>query len=201
MKLFKDGNALPKRYVWEIVLGAYSVFEKERSLVELTLESGKSVDVIGDVHGTYLVMLTSVSDLKPMIAPLGQYFDVLKLFQLTGEPTETHALLMNGDLVDRGSWSIEVILTAFAFKCGFTSEILIPIGLTWLKGLYPTSMYINRGNHETKDMNRTYGFEGEAKQKHGEQTYKVSLICPRRLNSSANRWILPLAVRSCIYSE
>jgi hypothetical protein len=34
-------------------------------------------------------------------------------------------------------------------------------------------MYINRGNHETKDMNRTYGFEGEAKHKHGEQTYKV----------------------------
>lgn len=34
-------------------------------------------------------------------------------------------------------------------------------------------MYINRGNHEAKDMNRTYGFEGEAKHKHGEQTYKV----------------------------
>jgi serine/threonine-protein phosphatase 5 len=34
-------------------------------------------------------------------------------------------------------------------------------------------MYINRGNHEAKDMNRTYGFEGEAKQKHGEQAYKV----------------------------
>ena len=34
-------------------------------------------------------------------------------------------------------------------------------------------MYINRGNHETKEMNRTYGFEGEAKHKHGEQTYKV----------------------------
>ena len=34
-------------------------------------------------------------------------------------------------------------------------------------------MYINRGNHEAKDMNRTYGFEGEAKHKHGEQAYKV----------------------------
>lgn len=40
-------------------------------------------------------------------------------------------------------------------------------------GLYPKYMYINRGNHEAKDMNRTYGFEGEAKHKHGEQAYKV----------------------------
>lgn len=83
---------------------------------------------------------------------------------------------MNGDLVDRGSWSIEVILTAFAFKCTCASESTLPVGLTKLKGLYPTAMYINRGNHETKDMNRTYGFEGEAKQKHGEQTFKVGPI-------------------------
>ena len=44
-------------------------------------------------------------------------------------------------------------------------------------GLYPTRMFINRGNHETKDMNRAYGFEGEAKQKQGEQTYKVWAVC------------------------
>ena len=37
-------------------------------------------------------------------------------------------------------------------------------------------MYINRGNHEAKEMNRTYGFEGEAKHKFGEQTYKVHRI-------------------------
>lgn len=81
---------------------------------------------------------------------------------------------MNGDLVDRGSWSIEVILTAFAFKCKSYSG---REGFIWLfinlAGLYPKRMYVNRGNHETKDMNRTYGFEGEAKHKHGEQTYKV----------------------------
>ena len=42
-------------------------------------------------------------------------------------------------------------------------------------GLYPKNMFLNRGNHEAKEMNRTYGFEGEAKHKHGEQSYKV---CP-----------------------
>lgn len=45
---------------------------------------------------------------------------MLHLFSLTGQPSEKHYLLMNGDLVDRGSWSIEVILTAFAFKCKIT---------------------------------------------------------------------------------
>ena len=37
-------------------------------------------------------------------------------------------------------------------------------------------MFINRGNHEAKEMNRTYGFEGEAKHKHGEQSYKVCTL-------------------------
>ena len=76
------------------------------------------------------VMAVSVSSSKLTTVSPGQYFDVLKLFQLTGEPTEAHALLMNGDLVDRGSWSIEVILTAFAFKCAFTSQSPILVGLT-----------------------------------------------------------------------
>lgn len=133
---FKAGKNLPRRYAWEIILGACSHFVKEESLVNLDLQDGVTCDVIGDVHG--------------------QFYDLLNLYSLTGTPTEKHCLLMNGDLVDRGSWSIEVILTAFAYK--------------WL---YPTRMFINRGNHEAKDMNRTYGFEGEAKHKHGEQTYKL----------------------------
>ncbi|KAI0764475.1 Metallo-dependent phosphatase-like protein [Irpex lacteus] len=136
LEFFKTGKTLPRRYVWEIILGAYNAFVKEDSLVTVNLEEGVDCDVIGDVHG--------------------QFYDMLHLFKLTGDPSEKHCLLMNGDLVDRGSWSIEVILTAFAWK--------------WL---YPNRMYINRGNHEIREMNRTYGFEGEAKHKHGEQTYKL----------------------------
>ena len=48
---FKDGKTLPKRYVWEIVLGAHEQFAKEQSLVNLDIEDGVTCDVIGDVHG------------------------------------------------------------------------------------------------------------------------------------------------------
>jgi serine/threonine-protein phosphatase 5 len=48
---FKDGKAIPKRYVWEIALGAFAHFSKEESLVEVKLEEGLTCDVIGDVHG------------------------------------------------------------------------------------------------------------------------------------------------------
>jgi len=95
-----------------------------------------SCDVIGDVHG--------------------QLYDVLHLLELTGKPSESHCLLFNGDFVDRGSWSIEVIVLLFAYK--------------WL---YPHRVFLNRGNHESKDMNKVYGFEGECKHKHGESTYKL----------------------------
>lgn len=46
--------------------------------------------------------------------------------------------------MDRGSFSVEVILTLYAFKC-----------------LYPSHMHLARGNHESKSMNSIYGFNGE----------------------------------------
>jgi serine/threonine-protein phosphatase 5 len=176
---FKDGKALPKRYVWEIVLGAHEHFSKEESLVKVDLEEGVTCDVIGDVHGRHprlpMRIFRRYSLRYSLRTFTGQYYDMLHLFSLTGEPSEKHYLLMNGDLVDRGSWSIEVILTAFAFKCKRTfydPGIFISDSLA-STGLYPRFMYINRGNHEAKDMNRSYGFEGEAKHKHGEQAYKL----------------------------
>lgn len=48
---FKAGKTLPRRIVWEIVLGAYDCFCKEESLVNVDLAEGETCDVIGDVHG------------------------------------------------------------------------------------------------------------------------------------------------------
>ncbi|KAE9374515.1 Metallo-dependent phosphatase [Stipitochalara longipes BDJ] len=86
----------------------------------------------------------------------GQFFDLMELFRLNGFPTEKHYYLFNGDFVDRGSWSTEIALLLYAYK--------------WLR---PGSFFINRGNHETDDMNRVYGFEGECKAKYNDRTFKL----------------------------
>lgn len=52
--------------------------------------------------------------------------------------------LAAGDFVDRGSFSVEVILSLLAWKV-----------------LYPEAMHLTRGNHESHSMNKMYGFDGE----------------------------------------
>lgn len=86
----------------------------------------------------------------------GQYFDLMELFRLNGFPTENHHYLFNGDFVDRGSWSCEIALLLYAYK--------------WFR---PMSFFLNRGNHETDDMNKVYGFEGECKAKYNERVFKL----------------------------
>ncbi|KAI9807278.1 MAG: hypothetical protein M1833_000021 [Piccolia ochrophora] len=86
----------------------------------------------------------------------GQFFDLMEIFRLNGFPSATHSYLFNGDFVDRGSWSTEIALLLYAYK--------------WL---YPNAFFINRGNHETDDMNRVYGFEGECKAKYNERVFKL----------------------------
>ena len=42
--------------------------------------------------------------------------------------------------------------------------------LMW-KVCYPNAMYLTRGNHETKNMNKMYGFEGEVLKKYNVNFY------------------------------
>lgn len=81
----------------------------------------------------------------------GQYYDLLNIFEINGLPSDENPYLFNGDFVDRGSFSVECIFTLLAFKC-----------------LYPTGLYLARGNHESRSMNKIYGFDGEVKSKFNE---------------------------------
>uniref|UniRef100_A0AAY5F0C9 Serine/threonine-protein phosphatase n=1 Tax=Electrophorus electricus TaxID=8005 RepID=A0AAY5F0C9_ELEEL len=103
----------------------------------------------------------------------GQYYDLLNIFELNGLPSLTNPYLFNGDFVDRGSFSVEVILTLFGFKL-----------------LYPDHFHLLRGNHETDNMNQMYGFEGEVKAKYTAQMFQ--------LFSEVFQW-LPLTL--CINSK
>lgn len=62
----------------------------------------------------------------------------------------------SGDFVDRGSFSVEVILTLLAVK-------------VWC----PEAIHLTRGNHESQNMNRIYGFEGEVKAKYTNTLYQL----------------------------
>jgi len=89
---------------------------------------------------------------------------------LAGRPSDANPYLFNGDFVDRGAHSIEVILTLFALKLRF-----------------PGAVRLNRGNHEAVDLNLRYGFAGELRDRYGPQGKRLFDAC-----SEAFRW-LPLA--------
>jgi hypothetical protein len=76
----------------------------------------------------------------------GQYYDLLHIFELGGLPSPSNPYVFNGDYCDRGSFSVEVVLTLFAWKL-----------------LYPCGLHLGRGNHESMQCNQMYGFDGEVR--------------------------------------
>lgn len=86
----------------------------------------------------------------------GQYYDTLNIFRLTGEPCRSRALLFNGDFVDRGSFSVENMLCLLAWRLAC-----------------PDRLFLLRGNHETVNMNKMYGFEGEVRHKYDDKTMEL----------------------------
>jgi serine/threonine-protein phosphatase 5 len=81
---------------------------------------------------------------------------MLNIFAINGNPSKTNPYLFNGDFVDRGSFSVEVIMTLIAWKV-----------------CLPNHFFLNRGNHETKQLNKLYGFFGEVKFKYDAKIYEL----------------------------
>lgn len=42
---FKDGQVVPRRTAWQILLGAYDVLKEEETLVDVPIPEGQTVDV------------------------------------------------------------------------------------------------------------------------------------------------------------
>ncbi|CCI42081.1 unnamed protein product [Albugo candida] len=133
MDRFKRGKLLHRKYVILILLEMKKLFSSLPSLLRITLPDANDahITVCGDTHG--------------------QFYDVCNIFHLNGMPSGDNPYLFNGDFVDRGSFSFEVVMTLFAMKL-----------------IYPKHVHLLRGNHESKNMNKIYGFEGEIKHKYDE---------------------------------
>ena len=140
---FKDQKLLHRKYVVQLLLAAIDYFKSQPSLLRLKLPpSANSTStyghftVCGDTHG--------------------QFYDLCNIFEIGGFPSPTNPFLFNGDYVDRGSFSFEVVMTLIALKLAC-----------------PTGLYMLRGNHETKNMNSIYGFQGEILHKYDETVMKL----------------------------
>ena len=140
----RSEKKLHKRYALQIVLRATEIFSRECTVVDVTIPEGLEITVYGDVHG--------------------QYYDLLNTFDFNGAPSASNPVIFNGDFVDRGSFSVEIILVLLALKC-----------------CYPQSVFLNRGNHETENMNKIYGFEGEVKAKLGMEYMRPFADCFRAM--------------------
>ena len=84
----------------------------------------------------------------------GQFYDLLRIFEICKYPPQSKFLFL-GDYVDRGKKSLECILL-----------------LLCLKIKYPENIFLLRGNHESADINRIYGFYDECKRKVSLKIYK-----------------------------
>ena len=148
MEYFKNQKVLHKRYVAYLLISAKRYYEKSASLLDIPIPTSGP----DDVDPTILPRLTVCGDTH------GQFYDVLNIFDINGLPAKNNPYLFNGDFVDRGSFSVEVILTFLLFKMSDTDCI-----------------HLHRGNHETLNMNKIYGFEGEVRAKYDDKIFNLFL--------------------------
>lgn len=165
IQLFKDGGKLPKKHVFAIISKVYTILRQESTLIDINiphsqLEStnmdSSNMEIDDDGNNNKEIFLKNGKKITIVGDTHGQFYDLLNLFQKFGFVSEDHIFLFNGDFVDRGSWSCEVALYLYVLKI-----------------LYPKSIYINRGNHETNDMNKTYGFTDECEHKYSKKIFEA----------------------------
>mmetsp|Transcript_19846 Transcript_19846/g.63159 ORF Transcript_19846/g.63159 Transcript_19846/m.63159 type:complete len:428 (-) Transcript_19846:237-1520(-) len=110
--------------------------QTDAAVVDIAAPLGSEVVVVGDTHG--------------------QLHDVLRLLELSGQPSASSLFVFNGDFVDRGAWGLEVVLLLIAHQLA-----------------QPQYVTLLRGNHETRFCTMVYGFQAEVVAKYGAAGTKV----------------------------
>ncbi|EDK41476.2 conserved hypothetical protein [Meyerozyma guilliermondii ATCC 6260] len=101
----------------------------------------------------------SLLELSPPVKVVGdvhgQYGDLIRVFTKCGFPPSTNYLFL-GDYVDRGKQSLETILLLLCYKIK-----------------YPENFFLLRGNHESANVTRVYGFYDECKRRCSIKIWKL----------------------------
>ncbi|CAM2721085.1 unnamed protein product [Rotaria socialis] len=137
IEAFQQGHVLHEKYVYVILHQARAILKTLPNVNHIDLSNLHYIFIVGDLHG--------------------QLADLLHIFNANGLPATDNPFIFNGDFVDRGPNSVEVIL-------------LLLVALI----LYPSSVFLNRGNHEDHMVTFRYGFENEVNRKYTK--CKTSLI-------------------------
>ena len=149
----KNKNYISKLSLLKIILDVTKINMVEPSLIDIAIKKDEIFNICGDIHG--------------------QFYDLLNIFKLYGYPSENNQYLFNGDFVDRGSFSVECLITLLCFKL-----------------LYPKHFYLARGNHESRNLNKIYGFEQEVLSKYDSTVYEAFI-----------RFFFSLPLAHCINKE